>query len=355
MKKIYTLVAAFAVVLSANAQNKAVGTSAATVHKTNKQIRVMPMPAERAGGDTLMWLPAPGVFLSNAADQTAFDLVTEDIDGLPTNNAGFGDDWGLVFSDNIDVNGSSQPTADNWYFPWENPILAGGTDSAFFWRATSWFNPAGTANNWMMMGPITIPANGATLSWFDRTNPAYRDGYKVFVQSTSTVSTPVTFADFTGTAIYTKTDAYPSPTYTTDTTWVLRTAAIPASVNGQQIHIAFQHNANDMDVLYLDNILVVEAIVGVNEFVNGAKFSQNAPNPFGTVTSINYELQNSAKVTLNVYDVTGKKVIEQNQGDLAAGKHSVKVNAENLAAGVYYYSLKVNENVTSSMKMVVVK
>ncbi len=355
MKKIYTLVAAVAVVLTANAQNRVAGTSSNNVHKANKQIRVMPMSADRAAGDTLMWLPAPGVFLADAADQASFDVVFEDIDGLTTNNAGVPTAIELVFSDNNDVNGLGAPTADNFYFPWENPVNAGGADSAFFWYGTSWFAPAGQANNWLMMGPITIPAGGATLKWYDRTNPAYRDGYKVYVQSTATVSSPVTFADFTGTAIYTKTDAYPSPTYATDTTWVLRTVSLPASVNGQQVHIAFNQNANDMDVLYFDNFTVVENAVGVNEFVNGAKFSQNSPNPFGTVTTINYELQSASKVTLNVYDVTGKKVIEQNQGELAAGKHSVKVNAENLAAGVYYYSLKVNENTTSSMKMVVVK
>lgn len=352
MKKIYTIVAAFAVVLSANAQKGSI-TNDASVQKYNKGlVKHVINNTTRAIGDTLMYMPLPGYYV-NPTDQAAFDIITQDIDQLPTNNAGYAMDFGLYYSTDSSVNGMGQPLQSNFYHPWETPAPA-GTDSSFFWSATSWFNPAGQADNWLMFGPLTIPATGATLKWYDRTN-RWRDGYKVTV--TTSFSSPLDFGDFNDPAIFTETDdAFPSATYAVDTTWELKTVSIPATYNGLVVAIAFHHDANDMDVLRLDEITLVEGgTVGVNEFVNGAKFSQNTPNPFGTITTINYELQAASKVTLNVYDVTGKKVIEQNQGELAAGKHAVKVNAENLASGVYYYSLKVNENTTSSMKMVVVK
>ncbi|HEY0029210.1 MAG TPA: choice-of-anchor J domain-containing protein, partial [Bacteroidia bacterium] len=312
MKKFYTLIAAVAVVFTASAQNKVGGSSSA--HVTNKNIKLM-NSENRAIGDTLMWLPYPGVLLANTADQAAFAIATEDIDGLTTYNAGYDMDWGVYYSTDSSVNGVGNPTSNNWYHPWEVPAPA-GSDSSFYWHATSWFNPAGQADNWLMMGPVTLPA-GATLKWTDRTNPSYRDGYKVFISTT--VSSPMTFVDFGGAAIYTKTDAYPSPTYATDTTWVTRSVGIPAMYSAQTIYIAFQHTANDMDVLYLDEFLVVESTSGVQEFVNGAKLFQNVPNPANGVSSISYQLEKNAQVALNVYDVTGKVVSTQNMGEQNSG------------------------------------
>ena len=261
-------------------------------------------------------------------------------------------DFEAVYSINADLNGVGNPTGDNFYHPYENPTV----DSAFFYRSGSWFNPAGIANNWLIMGPVTLPSGGA-LGWYDRTNPAYRDGYKVYVTEASNVSPTPTFTDFTGSAIYTKTDAYPSPTYATDTTWVLRTAILPGAVSGQPIYIAFNHNSNDMDVLYLDDFFVIEGITGVNEseFVNGAKLRQNMPNPAANFTTVSYELKDKSEITFTVYDVTGKKVAEQFEGTKSSGNHTIRLSTENIQAGVYYYSLMVGHNVTSAKKMVVVK
>ncbi len=103
--------------------------------------------------------------------------------------------------------------------------------------------------------------------------------------------------------------------------------------------------------------LNVSNTLGINEFssMNGTTLFQNQPNPFNKVSSINYEIEKSAAVSLNIYDVTGKKVAERNEGTQSSGKHVVNFNAENLSAGVYYYSLTVGENTTSSKKMVVIK
>lgn len=350
MKKIYTLVAAIAVFISANAQNRAFN-KPTSEQSSSRALEIKTGSLNRAAGDTLMWYPAPGIYLASTADQAAFTLEIEDIDGLTPNNAGETMDFGLYFSDDNSMAGSV-PTADNFYHPWENPILGGGADSTFWWRATSWFSPAGQADNWFMMGPITLPAGGV-LSWTDRTNPAYRDGYKVYISTV--VSTPTTFTDFSGAAVYTKTDSYPSTTYTTDTTWVVRTVAIPSMFNGQSIYVAFNHTANDMDVLHLDEFLIVEAPVGINEFVNGAKLTQNVPNPASAMTTISYELENSSAVAFNVYDVTGKLVHARNIGNVSAGTHNIYMDTENLAAGVYHYSLTVNNVPSSAMKMVVIK
>lgn len=103
--------------------------------------------------------------------------------------------------------------------------------------------------------------------------------------------------------------------------------------------------------------LNVSSTIGINEInsMNGITLFQNQPNPFSTISTINYELKETAAISFNVFDVTGKVVATQNIGEQNVGTHTVKFNAENLSAGVYYYSLKVNNNSSSAMKMVIIK
>ena len=113
-----------------------------------------------------------------------------------------------------------------------------------------------------------------------------------------------------------------------------------------------------MDVLRLDEITVVECStsgIAENSFVNGAKLFQNMPNPTNGISTITYELEKNAQVALNVFDVTGKVVSTENVGSQNSGVHNVKFNSANLSAGVYYYSLTVNNVASASMKMVVIK
>lgn len=68
---------------------------------------------------------------------------------------------------------------------------------------------------------------------------------------------------------------------------------------------------------------------------------ENYPNPFNKETKIVYEIPESGKVSLVVYDIIGKEVavlINQNQD---SGKYSVVFNAEKLPQGIYSYKLKM--------------
>ena len=100
----------------------------------------------------------------------------------------------------------------------------------------------------------------------------------------------------------------------------------------------------------------INEILGINDVSeNGIKVKQNMPNPFSNNASINYELDHIASVSLSVYDITGKKVIIQNEGNKNIGHHTINIDAGNLPSGVYYYSLAVGKHSTSAMKMVVIK
>lgn len=319
------------------------------ITKTQKNITVNPAGDNRAQGDTIMYFPLPGVFLANPDDQLNFGFWTEDADGLPTNNAGAPVDYAQYYSTNTDTNALGLPTGDNFYHPWEDPTV----DSAWFLGATSWFNPAGTSNNWAMFGPVTIPLDGH-LHWYDRTNPGYRDGYKVWVVSTIAGTEP-TSVDFEnggpiGTVIFTKTDATPSPTAATDTTWQLRSATIGVAENSK-IYIAFQHKAVDMDVLYLDQFFITEGPLGVSEATqSNVSLSQNQPNPFNSQTTIQYTLKANANVNFTVTDIAGRVVKVIDTQNLSAGTHTINLNASDFAAGAYNYTLTSNgQSVTKKM------
>jgi len=90
------------------------------------------------------------------------------------------------------------------------------------------------------------------------------------------------------------------------------------------------------DVLFKLNSL--NTSISNNEALN-LSVSQNMPNPFSGNSTINYSLTEKSEVSFEVFDVTGSKVMELNEGVKTAGNHSIQINASNLNAGVYYYSV----------------
>jgi len=84
---------------------------------------------------------------------------------------------------------------------------------------------------------------------------------------------------------------------------------------------------------------------GVSQIVKAnleEKIAYNYPNPFNPVTNIVFKLNNSANVTLKVYDVTGRMITELVNSKLAAGIHNVQFNANNLNSGLYFYELNID-------------
>ena len=83
---------------------------------------------------------------------------------------------------------------------------------------------------------------------------------------------------------------------------------------------------------------------------------QNYPNPFNPNTTIKFGLPRAGSVTLNVYDITGKLVQKiLNNAPLNAGTVTHDFDGTNLASGVYFYSLIVDDIKIDTKKMVLVK
>jgi len=96
---------------------------------------------------------------------------------------------------------------------------------------------------------------------------------------------------------------------------------------------------------------------GVNDkgqIVNSYTLSQNYPNPFNPTTNIRYSIVKSGLVTLNVFDILGRKVATLVNQYQAAGVHTVSFNASNLASGVYFYRLEAG-SFSNVKKMLLIK
>jgi hypothetical protein len=80
--------------------------------------------------------------------------------------------------------------------------------------------------------------------------------------------------------------------------------------------------------------------------------SQNMPNPATDDTQINYNLAAASPVQMIVRDVTGRMVMNINEGVKPAGAHSVRFNVSELGAGVYTYTL-IAGDVHTTKEMIV--
>ncbi|MCX6639374.1 MAG: SBBP repeat-containing protein [bacterium] len=79
-----------------------------------------------------------------------------------------------------------------------------------------------------------------------------------------------------------------------------------------------------------------------------------SPNPFNPTTTIRFDLQQPAQVTLEVFDINGRVVGDQHVEPLQAGSHEIQFDGSGLPSGVYIYRLTAG--VTSANgKMVLLK
>ena len=69
----------------------------------------------------------------------------------------------------------------------------------------------------------------------------------------------------------------------------------------------------------------------------------NYPNPFNPATTILFSLDNPATVRLDVYDVLGRQVTSL-ADYFNAGVHELDWNGSDKPSGVYYYTIRYDDN-----------
>ncbi len=78
----------------------------------------------------------------------------------------------------------------------------------------------------------------------------------------------------------------------------------------------------------------------VTERIDKVTLEQNSPNPFSVETEIRFKLPEAAHVRMSLYSSTGAEVQTILDADAPAGLNTVRLNAGNLKAGVYFYQLR---------------
>ncbi|MCX8532282.1 T9SS-dependent choice-of-anchor J family protein [Chryseobacterium luquanense] len=150
----------------------------------------------------------------------------------------------------IDVDGLIPATSVNFITNGWNRIDRAGTTGSFGGPAgnfaamsTSWYNPAGTSNDWLISPTIPVSGASPTLYWDAKAQDAtYRDGYKVMLSPNG----GNTVADFT-VQLYSTTAE--------NSSWTSRAADLTPYI-GQNVRFAFVNNSNDKFLLLVDNIKV---------------------------------------------------------------------------------------------------
>ncbi len=71
----------------------------------------------------------------------------------------------------------------------------------------------------------------------------------------------------------------------------------------------------------------------------------NMPNPFNPVTTIKYNLAEESDVSLEIYNLLGRKVISLVDEHQQAGYKSVRWDASQYASGIYFYRMRVGNKV----------
>lgn len=80
------------------------------------------------------------------------------------------------------------------------------------------------------------------------------------------------------------------------------------------------------------------------ELIDDSPLSQNFPNPFSKVSTINFRLEKAAELSLVVSNITGQKVMEIHKGHVPAQTHTFTIDAANLKTGIYFYTVTAGDS-----------
>jgi len=119
-------------------------------------------------------------------------------------------------------------------------------------------------------------------------------------------------------------------------------------------------NSDNVSILFNRTIIVnVEDEEDIDQLPKQFSLSQNYPNPFNQSTEIEFALMNSGFVSLEIYDILGRKVRALVSENLSAGYKSVlwdgKDNSgKEVASGIYFYQIKIGD-FSEAKKLVLLK
>ena len=125
----------------------------------------------------------------------------------------------------------------------------------------------------------------------------------------------------------------------------------PGGTNGIfTIQYVFFDAMNTSDSIYVNVIFnVTGGTASIQEMGgSGAQLSQAYPNPARNITHVDYEIQGEADLAL--YDLSGALVRTWN---LESGKGTLTIDVKGLRSGMYFYSIKNQQGVLATRRLLV--
>lgn len=289
-------------------------------------------------------------------------IFSEDFDGIAGPTAGgagtysFPSGWLLRNVDNRTPAASVSYVNEAWER--REDFANNVADSAAF--STSWYSPAGPADDWMWTPAISGIAATSVLRWNAVTyDPTYPDGYEVRIMTmSSTPSGPTGGTGVLGNQVTNSTQLFSIAAE--NNTWTTRSVNL-AAFAGQTVWIAFRNTSNDKFILVIDDVIVenivnydasITAITPVSEY-SKIPINQNPILPLKATIS-NLGVQNITNVTLNanVYDESNNLVFTSSSTALpsmATGANSLfTTNAPFIPATNSNYRIDYSFNMTET-------
>lgn len=235
--------------------------------------------------------------------------------------------------------------------------------------SSSWLlNYAPGNRNYLITPPIYISDANAQLHWKSapRQTPRYIDGYTVMVSTTDNMESSFTdtlfqaaqFLSGTGNdwANYTFSPGF---VHGLDGTYIEFDGDSGAYLGeqrpfteslaayaGQTIYIAFLHDADDDNLISLDDILVTGTLTSLNEVKNSIALSVY-PNPANNKIELSYQLLKTAPVSVVVYDLSGKEVMKLATSIQIAGEQKLAIDISALPSGSYQVQLSAGNTINT--------
>lgn len=139
-----------------------------------------------------------------------------------------------------------------------------------------------------------------------------------------------------------------------DFKWNVR---VSDGLSTHDVHGNYGGYGDDFEPIFRSVTLVRSAGTSVDELSGLPRefnLQQNYPNPFNPTTNISFALPNKSMVTLEIFDMLGRKVATLVDKQMNAGVHNVNFDASQYASGMYVYRIQAG-TFTSTRKMMLIK
>jgi len=108
-------------------------------------------------------------------------------------------------------------------------------------------------------------------------------------------------------------------------------------------------------ILLIKHLTAMENEENIEVIPTNYELEQNFPNPFNSSTTIRYKIKKTGQIKILLFDLTGQEIEVLFDRHQTPGDYHFQWDARDLASGIYFYSLIVNDRSVSTRKMVLLK